>query len=301
MESALATANFGNGSNTTIKNKTMDYIKVDFEIASDDVAATSEMLVAWLGELPFESFEETDKGIAGYVPQKLFDHQQLTATLLESGFTESISFKTSLIANQNWNAVWESNFEPVMIAGRCYVRAPFHPTNPDAEYEMVIEPKMSFGTAHHETTAMMLEYVLETNWSGKHFLDMGCGTGALAILASMRGATSGVAIDNDEWAFESTKENLARNRITNIEVRMGDKEEIGEEQFDIILANINRNILLDQMEAYNRVLRPGGLLFMSGFYNDDVEAIAQAAARWGIQLQHRREQNLWVSVKMIKR
>lgn len=278
----------------------MDYIKVDFEIKGDDAAATSEMLVAWLGELPFESFEETDKGIAGYVPQKLFDHEQLTATLLESGFTESISFKTSLIPDQNWNAVWESNFEPVMIAGRCYVRAPFHPARAGAEYEMVIEPKMSFGTAHHETTAMMLEYVLETNWHDKHFLDMGCGTGALAILASMRGAASGVAIDNDEWAFENTKENIVRNSVTNIAVRMGGKEEIGDEQFDIILANINRNILLDQMETYNKALHPGGLLFMSGFYNEDVEAITKAAAKYGIKLQHQREQNRWVAVKMVK-
>lgn len=278
----------------------MDYIKVDFEIMADDVATSSEMLVAWLGELPFESFEETEKGVAGYVPQKFFDHEQLTATLLEFGLTESISFKTSLIPDQNWNAVWESNFEPVMIAGRCYVRAPFHASKADAEYEMVIEPKMSFGTAHHETTAMMLEYVLETTWTGKHFLDMGCGTGALAILASMRDATSGVAIDNDEWAFENAKENLVRNNITNVAVQLGGKEDIGDEQFDIILANINRNILLDQMETYNHVLSPGGLLLMSGFYKEDVPIITQAAAKFGISLQHQREQNKWVAVKMVK-
>jgi ribosomal protein L11 methyltransferase len=278
----------------------MDYIKVDFEISSDDVAATSEILIAWLGELPFESFEETEKGVAGYVPQKLFDHEQLTANLQESGLAESVVYKTSLIADQNWNAVWESNFEPVMIADRLYVRAPFHPAKADAEYEMVIEPKMSFGTAHHETTAMMLEYVLDTDWHDKYFLDMGCGTGALAILASMRGAASGAAIDNDEWAFENSKENLTRNNITNIAARLGGKEEIGEEQFDIILANINRNILLDQIETYNRVLRPGGLLFMSGFYKEDIPFITEAAAKFGISLQHQREQNKWVAVKMIK-
>lgn len=278
----------------------MDYIKVDFEITGDNAAAASEMLVAWLGELPFESFEETETGVAGYVPQKQFDHAQLAATLHEAGLTESISFKTSLIPDQNWNAVWESNFEPVMIAGRCYVRAPFHAAKADAEYEMVIEPKMSFGTAHHETTAMMLEYVLETTWTGKHFLDMGCGTGALAILASMRGAASGVAIDNDEWAFENAKENLVRNNITNIAVQLGGKEEMGNEQFDIVLANINRNILLDQMETYNHVLSPGGLLFMSGFYKEDIPAITEAAAKFGISLKHQREQNGWVAVKMLK-
>jgi ribosomal protein L11 methyltransferase len=278
----------------------MDYIKVDFEIGSEDVAATSEILIAWLGELPFESFEETETGIAGYVPKKLFDQQQLDETLREISLPVSITFKTSVIADQNWNAVWESNFEPVMIAGRCYVRAPFHPAKDDAEYEMVIEPKMSFGTAHHETTAMMLEYVLETDWHGKHFLDMGCGTGALAILASMRGAKSGVAIDNDEWAFENSKENLERNNISNIEVRLGGKEKIGDDQFDIILANINRNILLDQIETYNSVLRPGGLLFMSGFYKEDIPFITEAAAKFGISLQHQREQNKWVAVKMVK-
>jgi ribosomal protein L11 methyltransferase len=278
----------------------MDYIKVDFEIGGEDIAATSEILIAWLGELPFESFEETETGVAGYVPKKLFDQQQLAETLREISLPVSITFKTSLIAEQNWNAVWESNFEPVMIAGRCYVRAPFHPAKADAEYEMVIEPKMSFGTAHHETTAMMLEYVLDIDWHGKHFLDMGCGTGALAILASMRGAKSGVAIDNDEWAFENTKENFERNNITNIEVRMGGKEEIGDEHFDIILANINRNILLDQIETYNSVLRPGGLLFMSGFYKEDIQFITEAAAKFGISLQHQREQNKWVAVKMVK-
>ncbi|HZK08442.1 MAG TPA: 50S ribosomal protein L11 methyltransferase [Bacteroidales bacterium] len=278
----------------------MDYIKIDFEISGEDIAATSEMLIAWLGELPFDSFEENEKGIAGYMPQKLFDNEQLTETLREIDLPDIITFKTSLIPDQNWNKVWESNFEPVTIAGRCYVRAPFHPKKDDAEYEMIIEPKMSFGTAHHETTAMMLEYVLETDWYDKHFLDMGCGTGALAILASMRGAPSGVAIDNDEWAFENTKENLVRNNTTNIAVRMGGKEEIGDEQFDIILANINRNILLDQMETYGRVLQPGGLLFMSGFYKEDVQAITEAASRFGISLQHQREQNKWVAVKMIK-
>jgi ribosomal protein L11 methyltransferase len=278
----------------------MQYIQIEFFFDSADFSEQAEILAALLSEYPFESFEDTETGIRGYIPKDQYDEKEITAAL--SGRKAFINFnhKTSEIAEQNWNQLWESNYQPVLIDKRCCIRAPFHKPMPDVEFDIVIEPKMSFGTAHHETTAMMISFVLETHWQKKTVLDMGCGTGVLAILASMMDAKNGQAVDNDSWAYENTIENLERNNIANITASLGGKNLLGNEQFDIILANINRNILLDQMERYAKIITTNGFLFLSGFYQEDLEIILNTAAEHGFSFAEKKTKNNWVAVKMVK-
>jgi ribosomal protein L11 methyltransferase len=285
-------------STTTHLHTPMQYIQIEFKFQGEDFSEQAEILTAYLSDYPFESFEDTPTGMRGYIPKNQYDKNEIAAAL--NGFSKHINFHydVSEIAEQNWNQLWESNYEPVMIDGQCFIRAPFHQPDPAARYNILIEPKMSFGTAHHETTSMMISFVMETHMDGKLVLDMGCGTGVLAILASMRGASGGEAIDNDTWAYENTIENLQRNNIENIRAHCGGKELLGATTFDIVLANINRNILLDQIADYAKITSPKGLLFMSGFYQEDVETIIEAASREGFQLVEKKSKNNWVALKM---
>lgn len=278
----------------------MQYTQVEFFLEDKNTAEAGEILMALLGDLPFESFDDTDKGIRGFIPNNLFDKKNLTEIL--DALPEEFRFKYEIanIPDQNWNKKWESNYSPVLIDERCHIRAPFHESLPDVDFEILIEPKMSFGTAHHETTSMMISFVLENEWKGKTVLDMGCGTGVLAILASMMGAKKLVAIDNDEWAYKNTVENLQRNNTQNIIAGEGGKELIGDQKFDIILANINRNILLDQISTYAKALNENGLLFMSGFYEIDISIIAEEASKYQLKLSKQKAKNKWVSIMMEK-
>ncbi|MBK6346239.1 MAG: 50S ribosomal protein L11 methyltransferase [Bacteroidales bacterium] len=273
----------------------MEYTELKCSLPEGD-SVYAELILARLGELGFESFEETGEGLLAYIPSSEFDPAILNnPDLWPEGI--DVEYTWAVIPEQNWNAVWEENFEPVTLAGRCHIRAPFHPVIPGIEYEIIIEPKMSFGTAHHETTALMIEYLLEEPVEGLTVLDMGSGTGVLAILAAMRGATDITAIDNDEWAYRNAIENVERNKSRGISVYLGDAGLLNnDKKFDFIIANINRNILLKDIEVYCKSLEKGGTLLMSGFYFEDIAAISDAAALSGLTYQGHKERNKWVAV-----
>ena len=274
----------------------MNYIEIKITLTNSSDQGLKETVIALLSELPFESFAENENSTSAYIPQNLFDENQILDTLDEINQSISIKWEINEIAEQNWNKTWEENYPAVTIAQRCYIRAPFHPHNPDVDYELLIEPKMSFGTAHHETTSMMIELLLDEDVAGKDILDMGCGTGVLAILASKMGAKNVLAIDNDEWAFENSLENVERNNCSNITVKTGDETIIGGDKFDIILANINRNILLKQIDSYISALNSSGKIYMSGFYEKDIPHLLQQAERHGLALKKKITKNNWAAI-----
>jgi ribosomal protein L11 methyltransferase len=268
----------------------MEYVEVTVKGLDEQ---QSEILTAGLCELGFESFSPEPDGFLAYVPLHEFDLMKVSGFLelnsLEKGFTYSVS----KIAEQNWNAIWESSYSPVRV-GNCYIRAPFHPPDPEASTELVIEPKMSFGTAHHETTRLMLAAVMETDMNGAIVLDMGTGTGILAILASKLGASSVTAIDTDEWSCLNTEENVRRNAVAGISVIQGDCKVIPSVNYTHILANINRNVLLADLPVYHSRLADGGILLMSGFYEEDLPLISKAAEDLGLVLRGHNTMNHWM-------
>lgn len=253
------------------------------------------MLVFRLTEAGFDSFAEEGIEFRAYVPKDLFDRDAIDRIFRDYGW----SYEAGVLPERNWNSEWEKNFSPVMIAGRCYIRAPFHDPMPSVQFELIIEPKMSFGTAHHETTAMMIETMLGQEIRGQRVLDMGCGTGILAILAYRMGAAQIVAIDNDTWAFTNALENCERNQTAGIIVKQGDAVDITG-TFDLILANINRNILLEQIGTYAHSLAQPGKLFMSGFYEEDLPAIRGEAEKQGLHYSDHSTKNGWVAAVFIK-
>lgn len=274
----------------------MEYIKLDCRI-QPDTEINREILVAELGNIGYESFTETDELVAAYIPATDFSDNSLLH-LFPVGFSRfQFSWISEIIPDQNWNEVWEKNyFQPLMIADRCLIRAPFHTEYPNAEYEIVIEPGMAFGTGNHETTSLMISLILEQDLLGKSVLDMGCGTGILSILASMRGACSVTGVDIDSWATKSAADNAAYNSVSNLEVIQGGADAIPENKFDIIYANIQRNILLNDMPKYCNVLKSGGELIMSGFYMEDIEPIKVRATTLGLQFMRFTENDNWVAV-----
>jgi ribosomal protein L11 methyltransferase len=275
----------------------MNYYELLFTtIITDDYQ--QDLLINELAEFGFDTFEDMDFGFKAYIPADGFDQKALDEVLKPYHQMFTFSYEVMLIPQKNWNAVWESNFEPIEIKDQIYVRATFHPAKPDFKYEIVIDPKMAFGTGHHQTTSMMMDWMLETDLKDKTVLDMGCGTGILAILASKMGATSVTAIDYDEVCYESTLENAPLNHIGNIIAICGSKEEIPDYEYDIILANINRNILIDQMSRYVEVLKPGGEIFFSGFYESpDLDIITTEAAKYGLKYIFHKENKNWVAAK----
>jgi len=260
-----------------------------------------DILTSQFAEIGFDSFVDTANGFEAYIPSAQCDKGKLNAVLDE--FSEDFSFdvKSEVIEDQNWNEEWEKNyFKPLVVANECVVRAPFHTEFPKLKYEIVIEPNMAFGTGNHETTTMMLEYILKTDFQNKKVLDMGCGTGILGILASMKGADLITAIDIDKWSYEGTVENARLNSISNVEVRLGDASLLDSQEFDVIFANIQRNVLLNDMPAYNKVLKNGGTLIMSGFYKEDMQAIKGKAESLGLKDSGFKEMNKWVAYAFSK-
>lgn len=279
----------------------MNYYELSFTV-EDEEGYRCDLLIDALGEINFDTFEETQQGFNAYIPVKDFNQEQLDEML--SRFYEQFPFSYTLtfIEQKNWNELWESNFEPITISNQIYVRATFHEPHPGAKHEIVIDPKMAFGTGHHQTTAMMLHLMLENTFAGKSVLDMGCGTGILAIMAAQMGADKIVAIDYDPVCYESTIENSQLNHIDNITALCGSKEAIPNDLYDTVLANINRNILLDQMQRYAEVLKPGGELYLSGFYQTpDLQIISEAAALHQLQYIEHKTDKEWVAAKFIKR
>lgn len=273
----------------------MDYNKITIKITPYQ-EWLCDVLSAELAGIGFDSFVETENGIEAFIPTKNYKEENLNFVL--NAFQEDFSFevKSEFIKDQNWNKEWEKNyFKPLVIGNECMIRAPFHSEYPNAKYEIVIEPNMAFGTGNHETTATIIESILTTNLKGKTILDMGCGTGILSILASMKGAEFITSIDIDEWSYNGTKENAALNNIQNIETKLGDASLLGEKKYDVIFANIHKNVLLNDMEMYYASLQEPGTLIMSGFYTEDIADIKTKAESLGLKDKGFVEKNNWVA------
>lgn len=276
----------------------MDYIEVDIKL--NPVSPFSEIIICELGDIGFESFVENDSGLKAYIPVSEFNKENL-ANIFTNTCTDCIAeYTINTIKEQNWNAAWESNYESVLVDDFCFVHAPFHEKREDVQFNILIEPKMSFGTAHHPTTYLMISFLKDIDLRGKSVLDMGCGTGILAILSSLKGASSIEAIDNDLWAYENTLENVQRNSCKNITVKHGDASLLSDRSFDIILANINRNILLKDISSYAQSLKLNGVLLMSGFFESDIPTIEQEANKHNLSLKEKRTKNDWASIRMEK-
>ncbi|GAB2552336.1 50S ribosomal protein L11 methyltransferase [Rufibacter soli] len=261
----------------------------------------SEILIAEMSELGFDIFQETDQGFQAYTEEDKFSEEALKELLERYSFAGEFPYQTKSIAKQNWNEEWEKNFEPLLIADKVSVRADFHPKPEGIAYDIVITPKMSFGTGHHETTTLMIENQLTLDHTGKRVLDMGCGTGILAIMAEQLGAREVLAVDIEDWTVENARENAERNNCQTLEARLGDASVLeGEAPFDLILANINRNVLLEDMPVYSKLLLPGGPLVLSGFYTEDLSVLQEKATECGLTFQNSRSKNNWVSAIFLK-
>ena len=260
-----------------------------------------DLLIAELANLGFDTFEDQDQGFVAYIPDSNLDIQALETVLLTEAVGYDVSYSVQELENKNWNQEWESNFSPIVVDDQCYVRATFHEDKPSYPYQIIIDPKMSFGTGHHQTTSMMLSFILENEFQGKEVLDMGCGTGILAILASKKGANNILAVDFDPICVESVVENKLLNGVENIEAKLGSKDAIEGKHFDIILANINRNILLDQFETYSSDLSNTGELYISGFYDgEDLTILTEKAESLGFQFMEKKVLDTWCAAKFIK-
>jgi len=277
----------------------MNYIECKFEIQNSE---QSEIIMAIMGEIGFESFTEEENFLLGYYPQtsNLSENeflQLIKSTLLEYGLESKIELK--LIEQQNWNATWEKSFEPILVDSKCVIRAPFHsPVN--EILNIVIEPKMSFGTGHHQTTFLMLQSMFEIEIENKTVLDMGCGTAVLAILAEKIGAQKVVAIDIEEWAFENALENLALNKCNKILVLKGGAEKIGHEDFDIVIANINKNVLLNDIQFYASSMQKGALLLLSGFFVTDSQSIIDKCKEYSLNYKTLKNKEEWCMLMLEK-
>jgi ribosomal protein L11 methyltransferase len=281
----------------------MQYKKTAIKITPVDETAR-EILIAQLSETGYDSFMETDEGLEAYIPADLYIPIDRDQVPFLNAPDYHFSITSEDLEEKNWNEEWEKNyFKPIIIGDQCLVRSPFHEKPiEDPAYEILIEPKMAFGTGYHETTSLMIQHLLELNLRGFQILDMGCGTGILGILASMKGASRVSGIDIDQWATENAEENIKINRIANMDIHLGDASSLSEKQkFDIILANINRNILLDDMPQYNQAAKPGTQIFLSGFYKEDLPRIEKVTSQLNWQQISIKEQNNWVAVSYRKK
>jgi len=276
----------------------MSNIYLGYHFTVEPKELGSEILVAELGELPFESFVESEFGVTAYIQKQFWNENILDDLFLLNSPQFVISYTIEEIEQVNWNEEWEKNFEPIDVDGKCHVRAPFH-SKTDAEFDIVIEPKMSFGTGHHETTHMMIQHLLETDVKGMKTLDMGCGTAILAILAEMKGAEPIDAIDIDNWCYLNSIENAERNNCQHITVYEGDAALLKGKKYNLIIANINRNILLNDMQAYIDCLNPNGILLLSGFYEEDIPFINASCTEKGLAYVKKFQRNNWVSLKYV--
>ena len=282
----------------------MNYYELRFTYQSPiETEILNDVLAAELGEIGFESFTQDEQGLQGYISDQLYDEAVLKETLAAFPLEETtIHYVCTPVESKDWNEEWEKNyFKPIRIGNDCLIRASFHEPEPGYTYTIIIDPKMAFGTGNHETTYLMISWMLEEQLAGKRLLDMGCGTAVLAILARMKGAEKVVAIDIDEWAYTNALENIRLNHTAEIEVALGGAERIAAfAPFEVIFANINRNILLQDMHHYAEALQPAGQLFMSGFYLEDLPVIAEECQRNGLRVEGYKERHNWVAVKVVK-
>ncbi len=275
-----------------------NYIELEFTVEPKEQG--SDVLIAQLSDIGFESFIENNSGFTAYITEDSFDETQVNIALSFCKDFFKFSYEKKIIPQQNWNKEWESNFQPIEIEGKCYIRAPFHEAKTGFIYDVIIEPKMSFGTGHHDTTQLMIGKLMSLDIKNKSLLDMGCGTGVLAIVASMMGANPITAIDIDEWSYENTLENLQKNNSTNVTVFKGDATLLKGKMFDTILANINKNILLRDIPVYYNSLETKGNLVISGFFETDINELVKRAEESGLKLEGKQVSNTWATVHFIK-
>ena len=277
----------------------MNYLCFDF-IIGNDREQLSEILVAELASCGFEMFEETDSGVKAFVQKNLFDENAFREVQILNQENTEIRFELTEIPYQNWNKEWESNFNPVVIAGKVSIRAEFHEPNNDAVHEIIIQPEMSFGTGHHETTSGVIELMLDIDFKNKTVCDMGCGTAILAIMAEKLGAVKIDAVDIDSQCVINSITNIARNNCKNISVSEGDAHFLEGKTYDAIIANINRNILLNDMTHYSQSLNQSGILLLSGFYSEDLPAIEQEALKHQLKIERSLINNNWCAAAFKK-
>lgn len=263
------------------------------------VSPESDLLVSDLGDLGFESFEQEAGALIGYWPDTAGRPEEADAAIADvlSQYGQVRDGAWEKMPDINWNQAWESRYEPVRIGDFCFVHAPFHTERPNVKHFVEIEPKMSFGTAHHPTTALMIEFIAETDWRGRQVVDMGCGTGILGLLAAKEGAAAVLAVDYDDWACANARENVTRNGLADrVTVVQGSSGQLTGLRVDAVLANINRNILLEHLPAYAAALKPGGRLFLSGFYESDVPVLQERAEAAGFALKARKTREAWTAL-----
>ena len=276
----------------------MEYLEFKFRVSP--IQPWKDILEAELGEIDFESFADTDKGVDAYIQEDNFDDNNFKNLSILNNSLCKIEFTKNKVTPKNWNEEWEKNFSPINVDNRCVIRAPFHEVT-DADFEIIIEPKMSFGTGHHQTTHLMISYILDMNLDGMSVMDMGCGTGILAILAALKGAVNVDAIDIDEWAYENTMENAGRNKVDFIKGAKGDASLLkGNENYDLFIANINRNILVNDISTYAKSIKNKGHLLLSGFYESDIEQLVSEIEKNGFKLQEKRSKETWAALRFIK-
>lgn len=276
----------------------MNYIEISVEVTPKEQG--SDVLIAELSDLGFESFVETDNGFLAYIQETEYNTEILKQFFNDFSSVFAINHSVKTIPQQNWNKEWESNFQPIDVISKCYIRAPFHEPKPGFTFDVVIEPKMSFGTGHHDTTQLMIQQLMELNVEKKALLDMGCGTGVLAIVAAMMGANPITAIDIDDWSVENTVENLSRNNINKVLVHKGNAQILEGKFFHTILANINKNVLLADMSIYEKSLEKGGSLVLSGFFETDIQQLTEKANELGFVFKNKKVSNQWAMLHFVK-
>lgn len=279
-----------------------DYTQVTFTVAPHEEMVT-DLLAAMLAEIGYESFVPDETGMTAYVPHNAYNADALAQILMEfplEGY--KIEYSTEKIEGEDWNAEWEKNyFQPIVVDDLCVIHSTFHTDVPSAQYDIVIDPKMAFGTGHHQTTCHMIRAILASDMTGKRVLDMGCGTALLAILARKHGATEVVGIDIDEFAYENALENIRLNNTADIDIRLGGVDALNNgETFDYIFANINRNILLADMCHYAAHMHSGSVIFMSGFYVEDIPMLVDEANKYGLRYENHAENNRWSMIRCTK-
>ena len=274
-----------------------DYLEYRFTVYPK--SPWEDILLSQLQQLPFDSFLSTEEGLNAYLPKKQDKESLLDSVVLLNHESVQIEFTVTEIPPENWNAKWESEFQPIFVGSDCVIRADFHESQ-GKTYELIINPKMSFGTGHHPTTHMMMEFVLEETLSDKTVLDMGCGTGVLGILASKKGTRAIDAMDSDAWCVENTIENAKTNGCKNIRSSQAAILESTRATYDAIFANINRNVLLEQIPSYGQALKVGGSLFLSGFYKNDINFLQQSCQKENLTLISTKEKEQWCALKFVK-
>ena len=260
----------------------------------------SDVLIAELSEIGFETFTENELGFSAFIETDKYSLTDVNTILLNYSNIFKIDFKITIIEQQNWNKEWESSFEPIDVDGKCIIRAPFHTKEKEYEFDIIIEPKMSFGTGHHNTTQLMIQKLMKLDVAGKALLDMGCGTGVLAILASKMDANPITAIDTDSWSYENTIENLEKNNISSVDVHKGDVLVLDKKIFHTILANINKNVLLNDMAIYTSSLEKNGNLVLSGFFETDINELTEKATSLHLQLAEKQVNEKWAMLHFTK-